>query len=35
MSPSLLRRQAVAFIATAALAMPLLAATPEKAPAFA
>ena len=32
MSLPLLRRQAVAFIATATLALPLLAATPEKAP---
>jgi len=32
MSPSLLRRQAVAFIATAAMSLPVLATTPEKAP---
>jgi peptidyl-prolyl cis-trans isomerase A (cyclophilin A) len=32
MFPSLLRRQALAFVTTAALALPLLAATPEKAP---
>jgi len=32
MSPHLLRRRALAFIASATLALPLLAATPEKAP---